>query len=66
MNKINPLQNTTFRETIPRKSFILKTGIVFCVFNVFVDCRFRRRRQRRDKLRVTSPIKAVRLFLMRP
>ncbi|HXG83015.1 MAG TPA: carboxypeptidase regulatory-like domain-containing protein [Pyrinomonadaceae bacterium] len=28
MNKINPLQNAAFREAIPRKSFILKAGIV--------------------------------------
>lgn len=29
MNKINPLQGIAFRKAFPRKSFILKTGIVF-------------------------------------
>ncbi|MEP7037933.1 MAG: carboxypeptidase regulatory-like domain-containing protein [Acidobacteriota bacterium] len=29
MNQTNPLQNAAFRKNIPRKSFILKIGIVF-------------------------------------
>ncbi len=28
MNKINPLQNASFRRKVPRKSFILKTGTI--------------------------------------
>lgn len=29
MSKTNPLQNATFRKAVPRKSFILNTGIIF-------------------------------------
>ena len=29
MNKINPLQDAAFRETVRRKTFILKTGTIF-------------------------------------